>query len=95
VVVSKQSRWPGNFPTGKIIGMFSGPVYCLVAVREDGRRNVIATGLSEETAALMHQIITTEMPATQIDVEPERKGNLPSDGGLPASGASQNDHHLV
>jgi hypothetical protein len=75
--------------------MFSGPVYCLVAVREDGRRNVIATGLSEETAAVMRQIITSEIPAPQIVVEPERIGELPSDGGLPACGTSHNDQHLA
>jgi len=51
--------------------MGNGPTYRLVVVREDGSREIVATGIPEDNAASIRQKLSTEPRVSQLVVELE------------------------
>ena len=51
--------------------MGNGPTYRLVVVREDGSREIVATGISEDNAASIRQILSTEPRVPHLVLELE------------------------
>jgi hypothetical protein len=51
--------------------------YCLMAVRPDGTRELITTGIPEDRATAMRQFLAAQELASKLVIEPERKPGGP------------------